>query len=166
MSSYYQNNASFLGFKAFDRVDTTYWASGELTFASSGVGAQWIQIEYPDAVKMSIPMQWTLSGSNNGTNFAHVAYKYWRITVTLVRTIGNSIHCAITDIAFNSGWSIGLPSLLTAQPVSLQNFKLIMGNAYDTPVDWQFNLMILKNSRIINSGLYNLSLANGITKLT
>ncbi|KAJ1631009.1 hypothetical protein T492DRAFT_1115900 [Pavlovales sp. CCMP2436] len=144
MSSYYQNNAAFLGFKAFDRVDTTYWASGELTYSSSGVGSQWIQIEYPDAVKMSIPMQWTLSGSNNGTNFvnvetfqfntwqqnkvetfitsqAHVAYKYWRITVTLVRTIGNSIHCAITDIAFNSGWSIGLPSLLTAQPWTVQS---------------------------------------------
>ncbi|KAJ1619687.1 hypothetical protein T492DRAFT_848366 [Pavlovales sp. CCMP2436] len=149
MSSYYQNNAAFLGFKAFDRVDTTYWASGELTYSAAGAGNQWIQMEYPDPIKM-----------------AHVAYKYWRIVITLVRTAGASIHTSFYEVVFNSGWSIGLPSLLTAQP-------LIMGNAYgeivnfvDTPVDWQFNLMILKNSRIINSGLYNLSLANGITKLS
>ncbi|KAJ1623288.1 hypothetical protein T492DRAFT_845615 [Pavlovales sp. CCMP2436] len=107
MSSYYQNNAAFLGFKAFDRVDTTYWASGELTFSSSGVGAQWIQIEYPDAVKMSIPMQWTLSGSNNGGN----VYNF-----TGARCIQILENYSYTYIAFNSGWSIGLPSLLTAQP--------------------------------------------------
>ncbi|KAJ1635300.1 hypothetical protein T492DRAFT_1141764 [Pavlovales sp. CCMP2436] len=50
-SSYYQNNASFLPFKAFDRINTTYWASAELAYTSAGVGSQWVQMDYPEAVK-------------------------------------------------------------------------------------------------------------------
>ncbi|KAJ1617140.1 hypothetical protein T492DRAFT_850316 [Pavlovales sp. CCMP2436] len=95
---------------------------------------------------------WTLSGSNNNSSFSHVAYKYWRITITLIRTAGAAIHAVLYDLAFNTGWSIGMPSLLTAQPVDLTTFKLVL--------DWQFNLMLLKNNKIVNSGLYNLSLVN------
>ncbi|KAJ1627007.1 hypothetical protein T492DRAFT_1146491 [Pavlovales sp. CCMP2436] len=41
-SSYYQNNALFLPFKAFDRIDSTYWASAELAYTAAGVGSSWI----------------------------------------------------------------------------------------------------------------------------
>ncbi|KAJ1617342.1 hypothetical protein T492DRAFT_850162 [Pavlovales sp. CCMP2436] len=209
-SSYYQNNGAFIGWKCFDGiVQSSYWASAETAYSSSGVGNQWVQMQYPEAVKMvshtinsstslttGTPLQWTLSGSNNNSSFvsvetfqfnswqanktetfvtsqAHVAYKYWRITITLIRTSGAAIHCVLYELAFNTGWSIGLPSLLTAQPIDLTSFKLVLGNAYgdiidflDTPVDWQFNLLLIKNSRVVNSGLYNLSLTNGITKLS
>ncbi|KAJ1626790.1 hypothetical protein T492DRAFT_842908 [Pavlovales sp. CCMP2436] len=200
-SSIYENNGAFIGWKSTDRVDNTYWASGVTTYTSSGVGNQWVQIEFPSAVKMvshkinpgsalsvGVPKQWTLSGSNNNSSFidswqanktetfitsqSHVAYKYWRVTITLIRTSGAAIHAVLYDLAFNTGWSIGMPSLLTAQPIDLTSFKLVLGNSYgeiidftDTPLDWQFNLMLLKNNKIVNSGLYNLSLVNGISKL-
>ncbi|KAJ1640307.1 hypothetical protein T492DRAFT_1135388 [Pavlovales sp. CCMP2436] len=193
-SSIYQNNGAFFGWKGVDRVDSTYWASGETTYTSSGVGNQWVQMEFPEAVKMvshtinprntlnvGVPLQWTLSGSNNNSSFvsvetfqfnswqanktetfitsqSHVAYKYWRITITRIQTSGAAIHAVLYDLAFNTGWSIGMPSLLSAQPIDLNSFKLVLGNSYDTPVDWQFNLMLLKNNKIVNSGLYNLSL--------
>ncbi|KAJ1635092.1 hypothetical protein T492DRAFT_836377 [Pavlovales sp. CCMP2436] len=176
-SSIYDNNGSFIGWKATDRVDGTYWASGITTYTSSGVGNQWVQMEFPSAVKIvshtinprntlnvGVPRQWTLSGSNNNSSFAnktetfittqsHVAYKYWRVTITLIRTAGAAIHAVLYDLAFNTGWSI-------AQPVDLTTFKLVLGNSYDTPLDWQFNIMLLKNNKIVNSGLYNLSLVN------
>ncbi|KAJ1640113.1 hypothetical protein T492DRAFT_832320 [Pavlovales sp. CCMP2436] len=95
---------------------------------------------------------------------AHVPYKYWRITITLIKTTGVAIHTTISDISFISG---------CAQPVTLNTFKLILGNSYgvdvsmlDTPIDWQFNLLLIKNGRIVNSGLYNLSLTTGFKKLS
>ncbi|KAJ1628131.1 hypothetical protein T492DRAFT_841835 [Pavlovales sp. CCMP2436] len=151
-SSIYQNN------------DSTYWASAETSYSASGVGNQWVQMEFPSAVKVvshsinpvntlntGVPLQWTLSGSNNNSTFAnkketfvttnsHVAYKYWRITITLIRTAGAAIHAVLYELAFN-----------TAQPIDLTSFKLVLGNAYETPVDWQFNFMLLKNSKVVNS---------------
>ncbi|KAJ1641444.1 hypothetical protein T492DRAFT_831307 [Pavlovales sp. CCMP2436] len=194
-SSIYQNNGVFGGWKSVDRIDNTYWASAETSYSASGVGNQWVQMEFPSAVKMfshsinpfttlntGVPLQWTLSGSNNNSSFvsvetfqfnswqsnkketfvttnSHIAYKYWRITITLIRTTGAAIHAVLYELAFNTGWSIGLPSLLSAQSIDLTSFKLVLGNAYgeiidftDTPVDWQFNLMLLKNSKVVNSG--------------
>ncbi|KAJ1622623.1 hypothetical protein T492DRAFT_846157 [Pavlovales sp. CCMP2436] len=138
-SSYYQSSAAFIGWKCFDRIDSTYWASAELAFSASGVGNQWVQMEYPEAVKMvshkinpstslttGTPLQWTLSGSNNNSSFVsvetfqfkswqanktetfvttqpHVPYKYWRITITLIRTSGAAIHCVLYELSFNTG---------------------------------------------------------------
>ncbi|KAJ1639104.1 hypothetical protein T492DRAFT_833132 [Pavlovales sp. CCMP2436] len=189
---------------------STCWASAEQAYTSAGSGSQYLQIEYPEAFKMSsykldpagrytgagAPLQWFISGSNNNSTFvtvetfqlnswqvnqveeffmsvAHVPYKYKKVTVTLIKMSGVAIHTTISDISFISGWSVGMTSLLSAQPVTLNTFKLILGNSYgvvvsmlDTPIDWQFNLLLIKNGRIVNSGLYNLSLTTGITKLS
>ncbi|KAJ1641143.1 hypothetical protein T492DRAFT_831594 [Pavlovales sp. CCMP2436] len=80
---------------------------------------------------------------------AHIPYKYWRITITLIKTTGVAIHTSISDISFISGNSYG-----------------VVVSMVDTPVDWQFNLLLIKNGRIVNSGLYNLSLTTGVTKLS
>ncbi|KAJ1626882.1 hypothetical protein T492DRAFT_194694 [Pavlovales sp. CCMP2436] len=142
------------------------------------------------------PLQWNISASNNNSTFvtietfqfnswqankveeffmsvAHIPYKYWRITITLIKTAGVAIHTTISDISFISGWSVSMTTLLSARPVSLTSFKLILGNSYgvvvgmvDTPVDWQFNLLLIKNGRKVNCGLYNLSLITGITKVS
>ncbi|KAJ1627382.1 hypothetical protein T492DRAFT_842391 [Pavlovales sp. CCMP2436] len=142
------------------------------------------------------PLQWNISASNNNSTFvaietfqfnawqsnqvkeffmsvAHIPYKYWRITITLIKTAGVAIHTTIFDITFVSGWSVGMTSLLSAQPLTLNTFKLILGNSYgvvvsmiDTPIDWQFNLLLIENGRIVNCGLYNLSLTTGVTKLS
>ncbi|KAJ1616846.1 hypothetical protein T492DRAFT_850528 [Pavlovales sp. CCMP2436] len=89
-SPIFSNNNSITG--------GTYWASGENEFSASGTGNQWLQIEYPSAVKMTsyrinpsnqysggqgAPLQWTISASKNKT--------------------------------FISGWSVGMTSLLSAQ---------------------------------------------------
>ncbi|KAJ1629945.1 hypothetical protein T492DRAFT_840407 [Pavlovales sp. CCMP2436] len=188
-SSIFQNNASFNPNLAFDRNSGTYWACAEQAYSTTGVGSQYLQIEYPDAVKMSsykidpstrytgagAPIQWTISASNNNSTFinietfqfnswqqkivqdffmsvAHIPYKYWRITITLIKTSGVAIHTTISDISFIPGWSMGMTSLLSAQPVDLSTFKLILGNSYgvvvsmlDTPIDWQFNLLLIKS---------------------
>ncbi|KAJ1636681.1 hypothetical protein T492DRAFT_835097 [Pavlovales sp. CCMP2436] len=173
-----KNNGAFIGWKSVDRIDSTYWASAENAFNSSGVGNQWVQMEFPSAVKMvshtinprtslstGVPLQWTLSGSNNNSSFSHVAYKYWRITITLIRTAGAAIHCVLYELAFN-----------TAQPIDLSSFKLVLGNAYgeivdftDTPVDWQFNLLLLKSGRVVNSDVFTIdspTFTNNVNILT
>ncbi|KAJ1635752.1 hypothetical protein T492DRAFT_1131141 [Pavlovales sp. CCMP2436] len=144
-SSYYQNNAVFLPWKAFDRIDNTYWASAELAYSAAGVEAQWVQMDYPDAVKMvshkinpaafgTETFQFTAWQANKVeeffTSIAHVPYKYWRLTVTLIRTNNAAIHGVLYEVVFNTGWSIGMTSLLSAQPVDLASFKLILGNSY------------------------------------
>ncbi|KAJ1618440.1 hypothetical protein T492DRAFT_849340 [Pavlovales sp. CCMP2436] len=136
------------------------------------------------------PLQWNISGSNNNStfvvvktfqfnawqvnkieefymSFAHVPYKYWRITITLIKTTGVAIHTTTSDISFISGWSVGMTSLLSAQPVTLNTFKLILGNSYgvvvsmlDTPIDWQFNLLLIKNGRIRVRTTMNTASAN------
>ncbi|KAJ1628599.1 hypothetical protein T492DRAFT_841486 [Pavlovales sp. CCMP2436] len=83
------------------------------------------------------PLQWNISGSNKISIFAvietfqfnlwqvnqieeffmsvaHIPYKYWRITITLIETAGAAIHTTISDISFISGWSVGMTSLLSA----------------------------------------------------
>ncbi|KAJ1624838.1 hypothetical protein T492DRAFT_844462 [Pavlovales sp. CCMP2436] len=191
-SSFYQSNNSFNPYLAFDRKSDTYWASAVESYNSAGQGSQYLGIEYPEAVKMvsykmdpntrytgaGAPLQWFISASNNNSTFvtietfqfnawqsnkveeffmsvARIPYKYWRITITLIKTTGVAIHTTISDISFISGC-----------------FKLILGNSYgvvvsmiDTPIDWQFNLLLIKNGRIVKCGLYNLSLTTGVTKL-
>ncbi|KAJ1629592.1 hypothetical protein T492DRAFT_840699 [Pavlovales sp. CCMP2436] len=81
-SSIYQNYSAFIGWKSVDRIDNTYWASAETSYSASGVGNQWVHMEFPSAVKMvshtmnpvntlntGVPLQWTLSGSNNNSTF-------------------------------------------------------------------------------------------------
>ncbi|KAJ1625082.1 hypothetical protein T492DRAFT_844237 [Pavlovales sp. CCMP2436] len=193
-SSVYQNNdTSFDHRFAFDRNPTSYWASAEAAFSSTDVRSQYVQIEYPEAVKMTsykidpaarytgagTPIQRTISASNNKSTFvniesfgfnlwqantvqelfmsvAHVPDKYWRLTITLIKTTGAAIHTTVSDISFISGWSVGMTSLRSAQPVDLSTFKLILGKSYgvvvsmiDTPIDWQFNLLLIKSGRIL-----------------
>ncbi|KAJ1632006.1 hypothetical protein T492DRAFT_838770 [Pavlovales sp. CCMP2436] len=173
-SSYYQSNASFVGWKAFDRLDSTYWASAELAYSFSGVGNQWVQIEYPEAVKMvsheinpytsltvGVPLQWALQGSNNNSTFvtvetfqfnswqankvetfvttqSHVAYKYWRITITLIRTAGAAIHAVLYELAFNSGWSIGLQHSLTMNKFKRDSTNLARATYMSLPQAGEF----------------------------
>ncbi|KAJ1632514.1 hypothetical protein T492DRAFT_1113975 [Pavlovales sp. CCMP2436] len=162
--SYYQNNASFLPWRAFDHSSSTFWASAETAFSASGVGSQWIKMEYPEAVEM---VSHKIDPADFGVakkveefflSVDHVPYKYWQMLVTLVKTSNVSIHAVIYDVSFITGWSVGMTSLLSAQPVDLTSFKLILGNSHgvvvsmvDTPVDWQFNHMLTKNKRIVNS---------------
>ncbi|KAJ1637201.1 hypothetical protein T492DRAFT_1127164 [Pavlovales sp. CCMP2436] len=49
----YQNSTSFTTYNAFDRYNNTYWASAKNSFSSSGIGSQWVQIGYPEEVKMT-----------------------------------------------------------------------------------------------------------------
>ncbi|KAJ1626852.1 hypothetical protein T492DRAFT_842836 [Pavlovales sp. CCMP2436] len=142
------------------------------------------------------PLQWAISGSNSGGSFttiesfgvttwqantpvefamsvAHVPYKFWRITISRVSTNGNSIHVTLPDITFISGWSIGMTSLLSVHPVSVNTFIIMLGDSrgevvsmIETPVDWQFTLLLLKNGQIVNAGLYNFSHTSGVTKLS
>ncbi|KAJ1617245.1 hypothetical protein T492DRAFT_1133956 [Pavlovales sp. CCMP2436] len=136
----------------------------------------------------SAPLQWTLSGSNSESSLTaiesfgittwqantlveflmsvvHIPYKFWRITITKVSTTGNSIHVALPDITVVSWWGIGMTSLLSVQPVSTNTFKIILGDAngnlvsmLETPVQWEFNILLSKNGRIVNVELYELSL--------
>ncbi|KAJ1618628.1 hypothetical protein T492DRAFT_891746 [Pavlovales sp. CCMP2436] len=68
----------------------------------------------------------------------------------------------IPDMTFHTGWSIGRVVLSTVLPVDDTSFKIVlagvdgvpMGMA-DTPVDWQFNIMLVKAGKIVGAGLYN-----------
>ncbi|KAJ1620425.1 hypothetical protein T492DRAFT_847798 [Pavlovales sp. CCMP2436] len=85
-SSIYQNNTSFNPNLAFDRNTTTYWASAEQAYTSAGQGSQYVQIEYPEAVKMTsykidpntrytgegAPLQWNISASNKNSTFVTI----------------------------------------------------------------------------------------------
>ncbi|KAJ1637244.1 hypothetical protein T492DRAFT_834611 [Pavlovales sp. CCMP2436] len=185
-SSIYQNNTSFNPNLAFDRNSTTYWASAEQAYSSTGVGSQnltnrvsrerkndVLQNRSGGKKRFSSTRGKQTKSNNSFMSVAHVPYKYWRITITLIKTSGVAIYTTISYISLISGWSVGMTSLLSAQPVTLSTFKLILGNSYgvvvsmlDTPIDWQFNLLLIKKGQLVKSGLYNLSLTTGCTKLS
>ncbi|KAJ1637369.1 hypothetical protein T492DRAFT_834580 [Pavlovales sp. CCMP2436] len=162
--STFQNNSAYAANAAFDKRSDTVWASADSTFNSSGVGSQFLTIEYPRTYKLSAlrfvgssrysgataPTAWVLSGSNDNTTFIDIQSDFHK--------------------GYCRQWRYLRAHVLSAQPVSTNSFKIIVGSAdgrvmsmIDSPMPWNFFLTIIKSECIVNSGLYTLS-SSGFTK--
>jgi hypothetical protein len=117
---------------------------------------------------------WNASETFQVTN-VHRPYQFWKVTVT--RKVPNSdgwSFIVLNEIVLNTGWSRGRIALVSAVPVNVNTFKLVLADANynsdpvdmsDTPVDWDFNIMLTQNGQIVNAGLYRFSRNGVVTKL-
>ncbi|KAJ1622448.1 hypothetical protein T492DRAFT_846301 [Pavlovales sp. CCMP2436] len=162
-SSTFQNNPSFAANNAFDKRSDTHWGSSEGSNRYPGI---------------TCPTQWTISASNDTdfntiqtfekTNW--VANQAELLTVSRVSSDGtNATYVTIPDVTFITVFPIGA-HLLSAQPVSSTSFEIVMGSAngrpmsmIGSPMAWDFNIMLTKNGRIVNTGLYRFS-STGLVK--
>ncbi|KAJ1639036.1 hypothetical protein T492DRAFT_833226 [Pavlovales sp. CCMP2436] len=115
---------------------------------------------------------WT---SNNPTTFHitadHLPYRFYRFTVTKVSANGfSATYVTVPQITFITGWSIGATTFQSALPVSTNQFRILIGNLYGQlfnliriTASFDYNIIITKNKRVVNSGLYRLS-STGLVK--
>ncbi|KAJ1624704.1 hypothetical protein T492DRAFT_844579 [Pavlovales sp. CCMP2436] len=143
----------------------------------------------------SRPAEWTLSGSNDNSSFsnvqsfagldwtfsgevktfaiavAHPKYSIWRLTVTKLQP-GSTDYVMIVDMKLYTGSSLGRINLMSAISISDHSFKIIMGDTsgapvsmLNTPVDWTYNIILMRSVRVVNTGLYKFALPGIVTKL-
>jgi hypothetical protein len=95
------------------------------------------------------------------------AYRYWRIQVTKVVTASTSI-CRINELQFFTGLTAAGLRLSSVLPVANSNpsqFKIVMTDERGTalipaniPIPLPFYITLIKDRRVVNTGLYTLSL--------
>jgi hypothetical protein len=98
---------------------------------------------------------------------AHEPYRYWRIAITRKIPISNTNtfqydSIIISNLKFFTGWSVGRIALSSVLPVDDSSFKIVMADTdgrpvsmLDTPVSWDFNIMLTQAGKIVNSGRYS-----------
>ncbi|KAJ1625053.1 hypothetical protein T492DRAFT_844290 [Pavlovales sp. CCMP2436] len=103
--------------------------------------------------------------SNNPVTFHitadHLPYRFYRLNITKVSANGTATtYVSIPQITFITGWSIGATRSLSTVPVSANQLKIILGNAYGerfdfvaNPASFEFSLVLVKNGHIVNSDL-------------
>jgi hypothetical protein len=109
--------------------------------------------------------QFSVAGDTFAVTQPHPARKYWRFNVTRIFASGGNAHGKLSRLVFHTGWSVGRIALSTVLPMANDHsFKIVLADTdgrplsmLDTPVDWQFNIMLTKAGRIVNTGRYNFS---------
>ncbi|KAJ1632901.1 hypothetical protein T492DRAFT_838023 [Pavlovales sp. CCMP2436] len=176
---------------AFDKNTTTSWTSNASTFnTTTGYAASsssWVQVMYPYAVNIrsftltnspdvrtvrlecspngtyyNTVQSWTRTMTSGVESFpltiGNYPNQFWRLMIISIATGGNS-YCSVGDWELFS--SRGPVSLMSAVPISLSTFKLMLTDSQGIIINMtgiaqelDINLCLTKGGKVANSGLY------------
>ncbi|KAJ1620719.1 hypothetical protein T492DRAFT_847605 [Pavlovales sp. CCMP2436] len=119
-----------------------------------------------------MPAEWTLSGSNDGSQFQNVqsfAGPGWTLLSEIKSFAlqpGSNESAMVVDLKLHTGWSVGRISLMSARPLIMGDTSGSPVSMLDTPVAWEYNIILSRGGQVVNTGLYRFAPPGVVTKLS
>jgi hypothetical protein len=147
-----------------------------------------VYIGWSNAQHLGRPLHWTIQGSNDDITFddiqdytsgtgsynvtnPHIPYMYWRVLITLVDPKDGS-SAAVPNVTCNVYFTTVESNIKVASAfqISTTEFKINMVDYAGFPVNIttgvgrKFNILLTKNGKVANEGLYTFTAPTGFSK--
>ncbi|KAJ1616602.1 hypothetical protein T492DRAFT_850711 [Pavlovales sp. CCMP2436] len=93
--------------------------------------------------------QWVSAGGFNGsTRFGNQWLQIKKLQP------GSNESAMVVDLKLHTGWSVGRISLMSARPLIMGDTSGSPVSMLDTPVAWEYNIILSRGGQVVNTGLY------------